>query len=152
MHDLLIALFHAAVYVAAGAVLLVIAYYVLDLVTPGPLGHHLLGTDDHGNPSVHLHSFSASLVTSAWMLSNAAVLVTAIWVNGDSSLGTDLGWTVAFGLFGIVLNAVMLFVIDAITPGNLREIVCLPGPARPLAYVAAATALSVGAVVCASIA
>ena len=37
-------------------------------------------------------------------------------------------------------------------PGNLRQIVTEPGPVRPLAHVAAAVALSVGAIVCASIA
>ena len=64
----------------------------------------------------------------------------------------QLGWTLAFGALGIVLNAVMFLVIEAITPGDLRRIVTSPGPARPLAYVAAASALSVGLIVCASIA
>jgi hypothetical protein len=143
--DLLSALGHAAVYAAAASVLLVVAYYVLDLVTPGHLGSHLLGTDE-------TVSSSAGVVTGAWLVSTALVLFTAIWTNGETSLGMALGWTVAFGVFGIALNAVMLFLIDAITPGNLREIVCEPGPVRPLAVVAAATALSVAAIVCASIA
>ena len=46
----------------------------------------------------------------------------------------------------------MFFAIEAITPGSLRTIVTEPGPVRPLAYVAAAVAVSVGAIVCASIA
>ena len=152
MNDLLDALGHAIVYAVAAGALLVVAYYVLDLATPGHLGSHLLGADERGEPSVHLHSFSAGVVTAAWLLSNAAVLFTAIWSNGESSIGPALGWTVAFGVLGIVLNTVMLFVIDAVTPGNLREVVLRPGPTRPLAYVAAATSLSVAAIVCASIA
>lgn len=152
MNDLLNALGHAVAYAAIAGVLLVLAYYVLDLVTPGRLGSHLLGADEEGQPNVHLHSFSAGFVTGSWMLSNAAVLFTAIWTNGETSLGAALGWTVAFGVLGIVLNAVMLLVIDAVTPGNLREVICKPGPVRPLAYVAAATSLAVAAIVCASIA
>jgi hypothetical protein len=42
--------------------------------------------------------------------------------------------------------------VDLVTPGRLGEIVCTPGPAVPLAYVTAAAALAVSAVVCASIA
>jgi hypothetical protein len=145
VNDLLSALGHAAVYAAAASVLLVVAYYVLDVVTPGHLGTHLRGTEETA-------SSSAGLVAGAWLISTALVLFTAIWTNGETSLGMALGWTVAFGAFGIVLNILMLFLIDAITPGNLRAIVCEPGPVRPLASVAAATALSVAAIVCASIA
>ena len=152
MNDLLDALGHATVYAVVAGALLELAYYVLDLVPPGSLGAHLLGADETGQPSVHLHSFSAGVVTAAWLLSNAAVLVTAIWSNGAASLGPALGWTIAFALLGLVLNTVMLFVVDAITPGSLRAVVCQAGPTRPLAYVAAATTLSVAAIVCASIA
>lgn len=144
MSDLLSALFHAVAYAGIGGVMLIAAYYVLDLLTPGHLGTHLSGRGDTA-------SASAGVVTGAWLVSNALVLFTAIWTNGDTSLGHALGWTVAFGALGIALNAVMLFVIDAITPGNLREIVCQPGPTVPLAFVAAATSLSVAGIVCASV-
>lgn len=152
MTDLLDALFHAVVYAAVGGAMLVAGYYVLDLATPGHLGSRLLGVDERGEESVHAQSKSAAVVTSAWLLSTALVLFTAIWTNGETSLGWALGWTVAFGAVGIALNAVMLFLIDAITPGQLRTIVTEPGPVRPLAYVAASTSLAVALVVCASIA
>jgi len=150
--DLLNALGHAVVYALLAGALLIAAYYVLDLVTPGHLGSHLRGVDSNGEESVHLASRSAGVVTSAWLVSNALVLFTAIWTNGESSLGWALAATLAFGVLGIALNTVMFFVIEAITPGDLRSIVTQPGPARPLAYVAAAIALSVAAIVCASIA
>ncbi|CAM3185328.1 DUF350 domain-containing protein [Nocardioides dubius] len=152
MDDLINAVWHAVAYAVAGGAMLVLSYYVLDLATPGHLGTHLRGVDANGQESVHAHSRSAGVITSAWLLSNAAVLFTAIWTNGDTDLGTALGWTVAFGVVGIVLNAVMFFTIEAIMPGSLRQIVTEPGPVRPLAYVAAAAAISVGAIVCASIA
>lgn len=145
MTDLLSALGHAAAYSIAAAVLLVAAYFVLDLATPGHLGKHLRGWDSRP-------SFSAGVVTAAWLLSTAAVLFTAIWTNGDTSLGWALLWTLVFGALGIALNAAMLVIVDLVTPGNLREIVCTPGPVQPLALVAAATAASVAVIVCASIA
>lgn len=140
------ALIHAAVYAAVAGLLLVVAYVVLDAVTPGHLGSHLLGRDGASASS------SAGVVTGAWLISNALVLFTAVWTNGATSLGWELVWTVSFGLFGIILNAAMFLVVDVITPGSLRAIVCEPGPVRPLAIVAAASALSVAAIVCASIA
>lgn len=152
MTDLIDALLHAVAYALVGGAMLVVAYYVLDLATPGHLGTHLRGVDDNGNESVHAHSKGAGVVTSAWLVSNAAVLFTAIWTNGETSLGWALVWTVCFGAVGIALNTVMFFAVEAITPGNLRRIVTEPGPVRPLAHVAAAVALSVGAIVCASIA
>ena len=152
MTDLIDALLHAVAYALVGGAMLVVAYYVLDLATPGHLGTHLRGVDENGNESVHAHSRGAGVVTSAWLVSNAAVLFTAIWTNGETSLGSELIWTVAFGLLGLALNTVMFFAVEAITPGDLRSIVTAPGPVRPLAQVAAAVALSVGAIVCASIA
>lgn len=152
MTDLLNALLHAVVYALVAGTVLIGAYYVLDAVTPGHLGSHLHGSVEGGEASVHRQSRSAGVVTAAWMLSNALVLFTAIWTNGETDLGWALGWTVSFGVLGVLLNALMLFVIDLVTPGDLRQVICEPGPVRPLAYVAAATSLSVAAIVCASIA
>lgn len=161
LDQLLTALGHAVVYALLTGGLLVLAYYVLDLVTPGHLGRHLRGGVDGGLPGGPdgevtaggaLPSSGAGLVAGAWLVSNALVLFTAIWTNGATSLGWALGWTLAFGVLGIALNAVMFFVVEAITPGSLREAVTTPGPVQPLATVAAAAALSVAAIVCASIA
>ena len=105
MTDLLNALFHAVAYALVGGVMLVAAYYVLDLATPGHLGTHLRGVDENGMESVHAHSRSAGVVTSAWLVSNAAVLFTAIWTNGETSLGWALGATVAFGALGFIDDA-----------------------------------------------
>lgn len=149
MNTLLVALLHAVVYAVAAGVLLLAAYYVLDLVTPGRLGQRLRGGAD---ADAAPQSNSAGVVTAAWLISNSLVLFTAIWTNGQTSLGMALLWTLAFGVLGIALNTVVFFAVEALTPGRLREIVCAPGPVRPLAMVAAAASLSVAAVVCASIA
>jgi hypothetical protein len=97
-------------------------------------------------------SGSAGLVAAAWLIGTGAIVFTAIWTNGETSLGSALLWTVVFGLLGIVVNTLMLVAVDLVTPGRLGEIVCTPGDAVPLAYVTAAAAIAVSAVVCASIA
>jgi uncharacterized membrane protein YjfL (UPF0719 family) len=151
MNNLLAALLHAVVYATTAGVLLVAAYYVLDMITPGHLGRQLRGASDADGEATP-PSQSAGLVAAAWIVSNALVLFTAIWTNGQTDLGTALVWTLTFGALGIVLNIVMFFAIEALTPGRLREIVCTPGPVRPLAMLAAAASLSVAGIVCASIA
>lgn len=149
MNSLLDAMLHAVVYAFTAGALLVAAYYVLDLITPGHLGRQLRGGSEEDGAAP---SQSAGVVAGAWTVSNALVLFTAIWTNGQTDLGTALLWTVAFGALGIVLNTVMFLVVEALTPGRLREIVCTPGPVRPLAVLAAAASLSVAGIVCASIA
>jgi len=154
MNNLVNAMLHAVIYAFTAGVLLVAAYYVLDLITPGHLGKQLRGGTESEEDGVAATapSQSAGLVAAAWLISNALVLFTAIWTNGQTDIGTALLWTVAFGVLGIVLNIVMFLVVETLTPGRLREIVCTPGPARPLAVLAAAASLSVAGIVCASIA
>ena len=146
MPDLLDAAFHAVVYALVGGALIVLALGVLDLLTPGHLGTHLRG------PADREASGSAGLVAAAWLVGTGGIVFTAIWTNGETSLGEALLWTVVFGVIGIAVNTVMLLAVDVVTPGRLGEIVTTPGAAVPLAYVTAAAAIAVSAVVCASIA
>jgi hypothetical protein len=157
MSDLLDAAFHAVVYALVGGALIVLALGVLDLLTPGHLGRQLRGSQagDPGHPADHPGhdaSGSAGLVAAAWLVGTGGIVFTAIWTNGETSLGEALLWTVVFGVIGIAVNTVMLLAVDVVTPGRLGEIVTTPGPAVPLAYVTAAAAIAVSAVVCASIA
>ncbi|HYO38753.1 MAG TPA: DUF350 domain-containing protein [Nocardioidaceae bacterium] len=167
MPDLLDAALHAVVYAVVGGALVVLALYVLDLLTPGHLGTHLRGSSHAGSGSAragagdgatatgvdtHVASGSAGVVAAAWLVGTGAIVFTAIWTNGETSLGSALLWTVVFGLLGIAVNTLMLVAVDLVTPGRLGEIVCTPGSAVPLAYVTAAAAVAVSAVVCASIA
>ena len=65
---------------------------------------------------------------------------------------TTLETALSTGLSGTGRLHDLFLTWEAMTPGDLRQIVTAPGPVRPLAQVAAAVALSVGAIVCASIA
>jgi|SRR3954468_11001812 Domain of Unknown Function (DUF350) len=147
---------YGAAYTGAGLVLLALGYWVLDLLTPGHLGTHLLrGGDRGGRPdglSDALASQGAGTVAAAWMLAQAAIIFTAIWTNGDSSFGQAFVSAVLFGLLGIVLLTVAFVLLDVLTPGRLGDAVIEPGGITPLARLTAAALLGIAAIVCASIA
>jgi uncharacterized membrane protein YjfL (UPF0719 family) len=132
----------AVVYLGVGIGLLVLAAFVVDLLTPGRLVVHVM---EHG-------SYSAALVLAAALLGQGVVIFTAIWTNAESGFGDALLWTVAFGLLGVALTAVSFLVVDLLTPGKLGQVVSRPGPVQPAAVLAAAGQLAVALIVVASIA
>ena len=132
----------AVVYLGVGIALLILAAFVVDLLTPGRLVSHV----------VNGRSWSAAVVLAAAQLGQGLVIFTAIWTNATTGFGEALLWTVAFGLLGVVLSAVAFTVVDLLTPGRLGEIVAQPGPVQPVAVVTAAAYLAVAAIVVASIA
>lgn len=134
-------LLYGAAYSLVGIAMLAAGFLMLDLLTPGRLGHRVY-TD---------RSVNASVIVAAAFLGLGAIEFTAIWTNGDSTFGAALGWTVAFGLLGVVLQAVSFLILDAITPGSLREI-AVDTTTHPGAFVAASGMIAVSAIVCASIA
>lgn len=147
MDTILAGLGYGAAYTALGLALLVLGYWVLDLLTPGQLGRQLAG---HGESPQR--SSGAGLVGAAWLLGQGLVIFTAIWTNGTSSFGYAFLATGLFGLMGVALLAATFVVLDVITPGRLGDAVCVPGQVTPLAVMTAASLLSMAAIVCASIA
>lgn len=157
MNDTLLhGLGYGAAYTGVGLALLVLGHYVLDLLTPGHLGTHLLGGRDveakSGSHTLREGSYSAGLVAGAWTIGQGLIIFTAIWRNATSGFGESLLNTAAFGLLGVVSLAVAYLVIDLLTPGHLGTTVTARGPIRPLAYVLAASLLAMAAIICASIA
>jgi uncharacterized membrane protein YjfL (UPF0719 family) len=132
----------AVVYLGVGIALLILAAFVVDLLTPGRLVSHV----------VNERSWSAAVVLAAALVGQGLVIFTAIWTNATTGFGEALLWTVTFGLLGVVLSAVAFTVVDLLTPGRLGEIVAQPGPVQPVALVTAAAHLAVAAIVIASIA
>lgn len=133
-------LLYAVVYLGVGIALLVLAAFVVDLLTPGRLVSHVVT------------SYSAALVLSAALVGQGLVIFTAIWTNAASGFGDALLWTVAFGLLGVVLAAVAFTLVDLLTPGRLGETLVQSGPVQPVALVTAAAHLAVAGIVVASIA
>lgn len=133
-------LLYAAVYLGVGIALLILAAFVVDLLTPGRLVSHVVT------------SYSSALVLAAAIVGQGLVIFTAIWTNAEAGFGDALLWTLAFGLLGVLLTAVAFWLVDLLTPGKLGEMLSQPGKVQPVAIVTAAAHLAVAGIVVASIA
>ena len=131
----------AVAYAAVGLVLLAAGYYALDLLTPGRLSSVIF--DDR--------STSAAVVASTGIVGLGGIIFTSIWTNASSGFGSALGYTVAFGVVGVLMQAIAYVVLDLLTPGKLGDVVCAPG-FHPAALVAGAMQIAVALIVIASIA
>jgi uncharacterized membrane protein YjfL (UPF0719 family) len=139
--DLLTSVGYALAYSGIGIVILGLGYVALDLITPGHLGDHIMRQG----------SVKAAIVTAAGLLGLGLIVFTAIWTNADASFGDHLGWTIVFGLLGVVMQAVAFRLLDFFTPDDLAAIVMRP-EFHPASIVAAAAQVSVSLVIVACIA
>jgi uncharacterized membrane protein YjfL (UPF0719 family) len=135
-------LIYAVAYLAVGIGMLLLSAAVVDLLTPGRLLTHV----------VERRSHSSALVLAAALIGQGLVIFTAIWTNATAGFGDAMGWTIAFGLLGVVLNGVAFFIVDLLTPGKLGTVLSETGPIQPIAVVTAASHLAVAGIVVASIA
>lgn len=127
-------------YGALGIVLLVVGYYVIDLLTPGHLGRTL----------VEDRSPNAAVIAGSGLLALGAVITSAIVASAGDGLLEGLAQATGYGAAGIVLLAVAYRAVDLITPGRLGAVVH-EGRLAPLAVVLATFTLAVGAILAASI-
>ena len=131
---------YAVAYTGVGIALLILGFYVLDLLTPGHLGRHI----------AEQRSVNAAAVLAAGFLAQGAVVFAAIWTNATSGFGLALLYTVVFGVLGVVLQAVAFLVLDLITPGKLGAHLTEVG-FHPASLVFAAVQIAVAGIVVASI-
>ena len=131
---------YAVAYTGVGVALLTLGFFALDLLTPGHLGRHIWEE----------RSVNAGLVLAAGFLGQRAIAFTTIWTNATSGFGTALGYTVVFGILGVLLQAAAFVVLDLITPGRLGVVVT-EVRFHPASLVTAASQLAVAAIIVASI-
>ena len=131
---------YAVAYTGVGVALLTLGFFALDLLTPGHLGRHIWEE----------RSVNAGLVLAAGFLGQGAIAFTTIWTNATSGFGTALGYTVVFGILGVLLQAAAFVVLDLITPGRLGAVVT-EVRFHPASLVTAASQLAVAAIIVASI-
>ena len=131
---------YAVAYTGVGIALLVLGFFALDVLTPGHLGRHIY---EH-------RSVNAVLTLAAGFLGQGAIAFTSIWTNATSGFGEALGYTVVFGILGVLLQAVAFLVLDLVTPGRLGAHLTEPG-FHPASLVSAAAQLAVAAIIVASI-
>ena len=127
-------------YGLVGIVLLVIGFYVIDLLTPGKLGDLLVA---HRRRDV-------GIVVASAMLAVGAIVTSAILAS-DDDLGRGLAESAGYGLVGIVLLGVAFITVDRITPGRLGDILADEHEDPAVAYVTAASLLGIGAIIAAAI-
>ena len=131
---------YAVAYTGVGIALLVLGFYVLDLLTPGHLGRHIYEN----------RSLNAAITLAAGFLGQGAIDFASIWTNATSGFGLALLYTVVFGVLGVVLQAVAFLVLDLISPGKLGEHL-VEAAFHPASLVSAAVQLAVAAIIVASI-
>lgn len=137
--DYFVELTAGLLYGAVGIALMVVGYYVLDLLTPGHLGRVIC----------EKRSPNAAIVAGTTLLGIGAIITTAIATSGDD-LAEGLADTAGYGGLGILLQGVGFKVIDLVTPGDLGEVL-MRERLEPLALVAGAFHLSLGAILAAAI-
>lgn len=121
-------------YFVLAAVILVVGFVILDLITPGKL-HELV--------FVH-HLPNAALITAAQQISIGLIVVTAVLTSSDI-LSEGLIETAVFGVLGLIIQVIVMAVLEALIPGRFRDLVEDP-KLRSGAVVAAVILVVVGAV------
>lgn len=139
MNELLDGLLSTIAFAGLGLALLVVGFFMVDLLTPGRLAHQIFTE----------HNRDASLVLSSSLLSLGAILATAIYTSDDDTWETLLD-TAAYGLLGVALLGLSFAVLDWITPGRLGVLVT-DEHEDPAVWVTVALQLAVGLVVAASL-
>jgi uncharacterized membrane protein YjfL (UPF0719 family) len=127
-------------YAGVGLVVLVVGFAVLDLLTPGRLGTHVM----EGNRG-------AGLISATGLASLGLILWFSIYFTGAGWNGLDDA--AIFGLVGVIAQAVGFLILDLLIPGKLADHCFDGGDARAhaAAYVTAGIQVAVALVICASL-
>lgn len=99
-------------YAGCGLLLMVIGYFVVDLLTPGKL-HVILWEQKSRNAAVLVASDLAGV---------AIIVIAAIRASSDDLVAGILS-TLVFGMLGIILMAVSFLLIGLLTPGRTGDII-----------------------------
>jgi uncharacterized membrane protein YjfL (UPF0719 family) len=123
-------------YTGVGLAVLVAGFLMLDAITPGKLGSLVM----EGNRG-------AGLLAGTSLFSLGLVLFFAIFFTGAGWDGLDDA--LVFGIVGVIVQALGIFILDLLIPGRLAAHCFEPG--HPAAWVTAGIQLSVALIVCASL-
>jgi uncharacterized membrane protein YjfL (UPF0719 family) len=123
-------------YTGVGIAVLVAGFLMLDAITPGKLGALVM----EGNRG-------AGLLAGTSLFSLGLVLFFAIFFTGAGWDGLDDA--LVFGIVGVIVQALGIFILDLLIPGRLAQH-CFE-PNHPASWVTAGIQLSVALIVCASL-
>ncbi|KQY56257.1 MULTISPECIES: DUF350 domain-containing protein [unclassified Nocardioides] len=139
MNELVEGVLASLAFGAVGLVLLAVGFYMVDLLTPGRLGH-LIFVDRNRD---------ASLVLASSLLAIGGIVASAIFTADGDTL-ENLVETVAYGAIGVAMQGAAFVVLDLLTPGKLGETLTDEDD-DPAVWVAVAMNLAVGVIVMASL-
>ncbi|QXJ24521.1 DUF350 domain-containing protein [Actinomadura graeca] len=123
-------------YGALGIALMALGFLVVEITTPGRLGHQIWTEGNRG----------AALLLAVKLLGTGLIVTTAI-VTSDSDLSDGLVDTAVYGLLGIALMVLAFYLLDMITPGRLGATLVDGAAVHPAGWVVAAADLAVAAIV-----
>ena len=126
-------------YFVVGMAVLIVGFFVVDLLTPGKL-RQLVFIDRRPN---------AVVVAGAMYIALTTVIVTAI-VNSYSQLGQGLIGVAVYGLMGVILLGIALLTMHLVIPGDFHEHVDDP-ELHPGSFAVALILLAVGGVTAAAV-
>ena len=126
-------------YFLVGMAVLVVGFYMVDLLTPGKL-RQLVFLDRRPN---------AVVLACAMYIALATVIISAI-ANSYSQLGQGLVGVAVYGLMGVVLQGIALLTLHFVIPGNFHEHVDEP-ELHPASFAVALMLLAVGGVTAAAV-
>ncbi|WP_329084214.1 MULTISPECIES: DUF350 domain-containing protein [unclassified Streptosporangium] len=121
-----------ASYAALGVILLIIGFYVIDLVIPGKLSRLI---KEERNPN-------ATLLTGSGLAAVGLIVAASIWSSGGA-LHEGLLATLVFGLVGIAVQTVAMIAFDRVAGISVRELVT-EAELQPGARLLAVTHLAIG--------
>ena len=127
-------------YGLVGIALMMAGFFVIDMLTPGRLGHLIC---------VDRRKDVGTVVASA-MLAVGAIVTSAILAS-DGDLSHGLAETAGFGAIGIVLLGLAFAAVYRLTPGSLGEILADEHEDPAVAWVTSASLIGVGAIIAAAI-
>jgi uncharacterized membrane protein YjfL (UPF0719 family) len=126
-------------YFLVGMAVLVVGFYMVDVLTPGKL-RQLVFVDRRPN---------AVVIACAMYIALTTVIVSAI-ANSYSQLGQGLLGVAVYGLMGVVLLGIALLTLHLVIPGTLHEHVDEP-ELHPASFAVALMLLAVGGVTAAAV-
>jgi uncharacterized membrane protein YjfL (UPF0719 family) len=126
-------------YFVVGMAVLVVGFYMVDVLTPGKL-RQLVFVDRRPN---------AVVIASAMYIALTTVIVSAI-VNSYSQLAQGLVGVAAYGLMGVILLGIALLTLHLVIPGDFHEHVEEP-ELHPGSFAVALMLLAVGGVTAAAV-
>ena len=126
-------------YFVVGMAVLLVGFYVVDVLTPGKL-RQLVFIDRRPN---------AVVVAGAMYMALTVVIITAI-VNSYSQLGQGLVGVAVYGLMGVILLGIALLAMHLLIPGSFHEHIDEP-ELHPGSFAVALILLAVGGVTAAAV-